>query len=83
MKRHRFNTEEMLQMMRKVDPHPDTPVGHVFLLALAHLFRGRGIAFKMVVSELHPDIKLTSPARWWRDKATKDLIVEQGIDIKV
>lgn len=83
MRKYRFSTDDILQMMRKVDMDPRVPVGHIFILALAHLFRGRGIGFDMVMGLTSPDIKLRGPSTWERCKATKDLIVHQGIDIKV
>ena len=77
MKQHRFSKSEILQMMRDVDPDPRVPVQIIFMLALAKLFRARGIAFTWIQNG--PDIKLDGPSKWWREKGpTDDLIVEQG-----
>lgn len=77
MKRHRFTSNQLLQRMHAIDPPGrDEPVGHVFLVALTHLFKNVGIKFQWIAQP--PDIRLHGPARWWRDKTSGDLIVEQG-----
>jgi hypothetical protein len=86
MKRHRFTKSQLLDAMTVVDAQPhykqrNLPVEIIFLLALVNLFRGRGIIFNWI--QHGPDIKLDQPARWWRERDHGDLIVEQGIDIKV
>ncbi len=84
MRRHNFTKSQLLDAMFVVEEQYKArglPVEIVFLLALVNLFRGRGIQYTW--QEQGPDIKLTAPARWWRERDHGDLIVEQGIDVKV
>lgn len=76
MKRHRFTHDQMLQHMHAIDNDLRVPVGTIFLVTLGHLFKLTGVKFSWIPRPL--DIRLHAPARWWRDKATGDLIVEQG-----
>lgn len=78
MKRHSFTKKQMLNAMRKVDNVHFAgrgPVGRVFIVTLAMMFRDAGVKFAWI--PVGPDVKLVEPSRWWRDQTTGDLIVEQ------
>lgn len=86
MTQHRFTKSQLLDAMTVVDAQPsfaarNLPVQIIFLLALVNLFRGRGIKFEWLSQG--PDIKLAHPSTWWRERDNGDLVVEQGIDVKV